>query len=87
MSHSKNKVEKKFTQLSHIKNKSVKNITEIKERSIRGDIKLAAKLIGISPQNARWALKRVGSKYHDALLTALDKVITSRENLIKNRFN
>lgn len=73
--------------MSYTKYKNVKSRAEIEKKIIDGDIKLAGKMLGITAQNASKAYNRPGSKYHQDLLTALDKVITAREDLFKNRFN
>lgn len=57
-------------------------IEEIKTKMQDGDMKTAASAIGISRENASQALRRLNSKYHDAIKNMLEKVITMRETLI-----
>ena len=52
---------------------------------IIGDIKIAAQIIGIDAANARVALRRPGSKYHDEVVTVLSNLIHHRESLTNNR--
>lgn len=58
-------------------------INEIKQKTVHGDLVIAGKMIGITRDNAKVALKRVGSKYHERVKEALVKIINSREALIK----
>ncbi len=54
----------------------------IKQKIVRGDLVIVGKMLGITRQNAKVALKRVGSKRHEAVKQALAKVVASREALI-----
>ena len=58
-------------------------ISEIKQKIVVGDMKLAAHIAEITHGNARMALKRVGSKYHERVKAALVKIFAMREALIK----
>lgn len=58
------------------------NNLEIKERMKLGDLETASLMIGITPANASKALVRVGSKHHEKLINAIEKVIKTREALI-----
>lgn len=60
----------------------MKTISQIKDKIKRGDLRIAADMLGISPANASEASRRVGSKYHNALVDALHQVIEMREKLI-----
>lgn len=60
------------------------NIDEIKSKLSYGDMRLAGQMIGISRDNAKVALKREGSKYHQAVKDALEKIISAREELLKD---
>lgn len=57
-------------------------VKEIIEKKTVGDLKIAAKVIGIDAGNARVALRRPGSKYHDRIVTVLRNLINHRESLI-----
>lgn len=58
------------------------NILEIKKKLSVGDIATASKMIGITATNGSKALYREGSKHHEKILNALDKVIKMREMLM-----
>lgn len=58
-------------------------ISEIKQKIVVGDMKLAAHIAGITHGNARMALKRVGSKYHERVKAAFMKIIANREALLE----
>lgn len=47
-----------------------------------GDFVIVGQMLGITAQNALRAFNRIGSKYHSAVVEALDKVINSRQQLI-----
>jgi hypothetical protein len=57
-------------------------LAEIKEKKQDGDMKLAANMVNITNANARQALKRPESKHHQAVVNALELIITNREALI-----
>lgn len=46
-----------------------------------GDLKVVAKLLGINAANARVALRRPGSKYHNKVLKILSNIIYHRKSL------
>lgn len=56
-------------------------VKEIIEKKTIGDLKIAAKVIGIDAGNARVALRRPGSKYHDKVVLVLRNLIYHRESL------
>lgn len=58
-------------------------ISEIKHKIVNGDLKLAAHIVGITPDNAHVAMKRVGSKYHERVKAAFMKIIANREALLE----
>jgi len=57
-------------------------IQEIKQKKAINDFVVASKIIGITPGNVKQALNRPGSKYHTAVVGALTRIITGREQLI-----
>lgn len=59
-------------------------LKQIKEKKVRGDNVLAAKMLGISADNVYQALKRPGSKHHDAACKAMIRIINNREELLTN---
>ncbi|RKR83230.1 hypothetical protein BDD43_3433 [Mucilaginibacter gracilis] len=58
-------------------------IAEIKEKKQDGDMQTAARIVGITPANARQAFKRPDSKHHSAVVSALETLIITREILIE----
>lgn len=59
-------------------------VNEIIKKKSTGDLKIAAQIIGIDAGNARVALRRPGSKYHNKVLTVLSNLIHHRESLTSN---
>jgi len=60
-------------------------VKQIIERKQVGDLKIAAQVIGIDASNARVALRRPGSKYHDKVVAVLSNLIHHRESLTNSR--
>lgn len=60
----------------------MKNVSEIKEKMLKGDLETASKMVGITPANGSKALSREGSKYHESIIKALNRVFENREKLI-----
>lgn len=58
-------------------------VKEIIKRKEMGDLKIAAQIIGIHAANARAALRRPGSKYHDKVVSILSNLIHYRESMIQ----
>lgn len=58
------------------------DLETVLKNKILGDIAQTAKTLGISRHNASMALKRPGSKYHDAVINTLFNIITIREVLL-----
>lgn len=58
------------------------NISEIKEKMMKGDLETASRMIGITPSNGSKALNRLKSKHHEELKNALEKVVKMRDMLI-----
>lgn len=58
-------------------------ISEKKQKIVRGDLLLAGQMVGITRKNAQAALKREGSKYHQRVKDALVKIFAAREALIR----
>lgn len=56
-------------------------VKEIIERKQVGDLRIAAEVIGIDAANARIALRRSGSKYHNKVVMVLSNLIKYRESL------
>lgn len=56
--------------------------TELNNLRRTGDFVIVGQMLGITAQNALRAFSRIGSKYHNAVVEALDKVINSRQQLI-----
>lgn len=56
--------------------------TELNNLRRPGDFVIVGQMVGITAQNALRAFSRIGSKYHSAVVEALDKVINSRQQLI-----
>ncbi len=69
-----------FVYLLHVQNKSMKLKDILKKKEV-GDLKIVARVIGIDAGNARVALRRPGSKYHDKVVTVLSNLIHHRESL------
>ena len=57
---------------------------EINNLRRTGDFILASEIVGISVENAKRAFSRVGSKYHDRVVNALENIIENRIKLIKS---
>ncbi|HSW65216.1 MAG TPA: hypothetical protein VLH56_18190 [Dissulfurispiraceae bacterium] len=62
-------------------------LSQIRKKIVRGDLLIAGKMIGITRQNAKMALVRKGSKYHERVKAALIKIYASREALISESRN
>ena len=58
-------------------------ISEKKQKIVRGDLLLAGQMVGITRKNAQAALKREGSKYHERVKAAFMKIIANREALLE----
>lgn len=56
-------------------------LKDILNKKELGDLKIAAQIIGIDAGNARVALRRPGSKYHDKVVAVLSNLIHYRESL------
>lgn len=60
------------------------DISKLLEKKESGDIKVAARILGISPNHVSKILTRPTSKRYAAVVDAIVKVIQTRENLIHN---
>lgn len=58
-------------------------VDKIIKRKEVGDLKVVARIIGIDASNARAALRRPGSKYHDKVVSVLSNLIHYRESMIQ----
>jgi len=58
-------------------------LAEIITKKRDGDMQTAAEIVGITPANARQALKRPDSKHHKAVVSALETLIITRDILIQ----
>lgn len=56
-------------------------VKEIIKRKKPGDLTLVAKILGIHAANARVALRRPGSKYHEKVVEILGNLIRYRDSL------
>lgn len=56
-------------------------LKDILKKKEVGDLKIVAQVIGIDAANARAALRRPGSKYHNKVLVILGNLIHHRESL------
>lgn len=60
------------------------DINQIKQKKASGDYLVVSKILNLSTDIVRASFNRAYSKNHNAVLDALSKVITARENLINN---
>ncbi|OOQ57124.1 hypothetical protein [Mucilaginibacter pedocola] len=61
------------------------NLADIKQKKTTGDLQITGNMVGITADNARQALRRVDSKHHAAVCSALTKIITAREQLLNEK--
>lgn len=61
------------------------DLVDIKHQKKHGDIASSAKLLGITRLNASKAFERPGSKYHNAVIAAIEVFIETRKNMALNQ--
>jgi len=60
------------------------NADQVLKEKQYGDIKNAAPLVGINPNNIVQVLRRPTSKRHSEVLRALEMIIANRQRMYKN---